>query len=71
MRKEANVTIRKLRRKRGWTITRLAKECGCSTTTIVRMEKSEASHWQECPPRINTLILICKILGVRVNDLEF
>lgn len=56
--------LARLRRRRGWSAERLAREAGVSVGTVYRME-----HMGVRCARLDTAELVCRALGITVDDL--
>jgi len=56
--------IRELRRKKGYSQEKLAREAGISYNTVVKLESGESKH-----PTIQTMAGIAKALSVSLDDL--
>ncbi len=56
--------IRELRQKKGWTQTELARRSGVKQGVLSDIENGKTKH-----PRIDTLAMIAKALGVPVEML--
>ena len=55
--------LRQARRKRGLTMTTVARRCGLSPSVLCRMELARRE------PRITRLLAVCDVLGVRFSDI--
>lgn len=56
--------LKKLRKKKGWTQERLARETGISFHTLIKIENGRTKN-----PKIKTLIKLAKALGVSLDKL--
>jgi len=56
--------IRQLRKKKGFSQEKLAREANISYNTIVKLESCESRH-----PTIQTMVGIAQALGVSLDDL--
>lgn len=56
--------LARLRRRRGWSAERLAREADVSVGTVFRME-----HLGVRSARLETAELVCKALGITVDEL--
>jgi len=56
--------IRQLRKKKGFSQEKLAREANISYNTIVKLESGESRH-----PTIQTMVGIAQALGVSLDDL--
>jgi len=54
----------KLRKKKGWSQERLAREAGISYNTLIKIERGGIKN-----PRLETLIKLAKTLGVSIDKL--
>ncbi len=56
--------LKKLRKKKGWSQERLARESGISYQTLIKIEQDRIKT-----PRLDTLIKLAKALGVSLDKL--
>jgi len=56
--------LKKLRKKKGWSQERLARESGISYQTLIKTEQDRIKT-----PRLDTLIKLAKALGVSLDKL--
>lgn len=56
--------LKKLRKKKGWTREKLAREADVSYHTIIKIERGDIKG-----PRLGTLIKLAKALDVSIDDL--
>ena len=59
-----DMVIRELRRKRGWTQSKLAEKAGIRQGVLSYIESGRTKH-----PRVDTLAAIAKALGVPIEAL--
>jgi transcriptional regulator with XRE-family HTH domain len=56
--------LKKLRRQKGWSQEKLAREAGISYQTLIKIEQGRIKN-----PKLETLIKLTKALHVSLNDL--
>jgi transcriptional regulator with XRE-family HTH domain len=56
--------LKKLRKKKGWSQEKLAREAGISYQTLIKIEQDRIKT-----PRLDTLIKLAKALGVSLDKL--
>ena len=56
--------LKSLRKKKGWTQERLARESGISFHTLIKIENGRIKN-----PKLETLIKLAKALGVSIDRL--
>jgi transcriptional regulator with XRE-family HTH domain len=56
--------LKKLRKKKGWSQEKLARESGISYQTLIKIEQGRIKN-----PRLDTLIKLAKALGVSIDKL--
>jgi transcriptional regulator with XRE-family HTH domain len=56
--------LKKLRKKKGWTQEKLAREAGISYHTLIKIERGDIKD-----PRLGTLIKLAKALDVSIDKL--
>lgn len=56
--------LKKLRKKKGWTREKLAREADVSYHTIIKIERGTIKN-----PRLDTLVKLAKALGVSLDKL--
>lgn len=56
--------LKKLRKQKGWSQEKLAREAGISYQTLIKIEQGRIKN-----PKLETLIKLAKALGVSIDKL--
>lgn len=66
--RELGLNLQKLRLQRGLSQEKLAHMAGISAYTYQKFEKGESKPGTPMNPRLNTLLALCQVLGVEIQD---
>jgi len=67
--KEIGVRLQKARERRGLSQERTAHLAGIASYTYQKFEKGESRPGTPLNPRLSTLLALCRVLEVRLEDL--
>jgi len=67
--RELGINLLNARMERGLSQERLAHFAGISSYTYQKFEKGESRPGAPMNPRLNTLLALCNVLDVRIEDL--